>query len=104
VAGIVRRSFNQAEKAADPALKAQLAELHAAVVEMCKHLKTEPEQKDAAEALETLTKEATREQPRQKWYEVSAEGLISAATAVGEVGTKVVGLVKGIAGLLGLVV
>jgi hypothetical protein len=52
-----------------------------------------PQAEELAESLETLTKEATRETPRRKWWELSAEGIREAAQSVGEIGTTAIALV-----------
>jgi hypothetical protein len=66
---------------------------------MCKHL-PEAKQKQAAQDLKTLTDEATSEEPRRKWYELSADGLIEAARSVGEIATPVITAAKAIVALL----
>lgn len=56
----------------------------------------EPKAKEVSEDLATLVNEATREAPRRKWYELSGEGLIEAARAVGALGEPVARSVRGV--------
>jgi hypothetical protein len=42
--------------------------------------------------LDKLVEEATKENPKQKWYSVSIDGLTKAATNLGKVGEPVVKL------------
>ena len=42
--------------------------------------------------LEKLVNEATKDNPRQKWYSVSIDGLIKAAQNLGKVGDEVIDL------------
>ena len=65
-----------------------------------------PEKKaeQAAQDLETLTNEATSREPRRRWYELSAEGLIEAAKTVGKMAEPVVKTVEAILPLPGLLV
>ncbi len=53
-----------------------------------------------ADALDTLTKEATRSAPRKEWWELSAQGIRDAALAVGAIGSTAVELTKKLSGLL----
>lgn len=57
--------------------------------------------KDLSQDVETLGKELASGTPRRKWYELSLEGIKSAAEAVGEVGTP---LIKTVTKLLPLLV
>lgn len=66
-------------------VKKLLKNLTAEVGKMCEGL---PEEKaeQVADDLQTLTKEATKEKPRKKWWELSVEGIKEAAESVGEIG------------------
>jgi hypothetical protein len=57
--------------------------------------------KEAADDLDMLVKEATRDAPRKKWYELSAGGLLEAAKGVGTAGLSIIDLVNKIVGQLG---
>lgn len=46
--------------------------------------------------------EAKKEKPSQKWYSISAQGLVSAAKTVGEVGKPILELIPLITKVLGL--
>lgn len=104
VAGIVQRSFNQAQQTSNEQLKADLTALHAVVTQLCERLPADQQKGDAAEALELLTKEVTRTAPREPWYRVSAQGLMDAAKSVADVGPKVVKLVKEIGASFGFAI
>lgn len=100
VADTIERSFNTAAQAqASDALKDELKKLATQVAELAKQLPPEKAE-EAARDLEALTKEAVSPQPRRKWYELSAEGLIEAATTVAQIGTPIAATVKTILGLL----
>ena len=62
----------------DPELKKKLQELAEQVAEMVKEAPEETAER-AARDLEALTAEAISKEPRRKWYELSAEGLMDAA-------------------------
>jgi len=96
----IQNSFNKAGGAASPeetkALLQQLAEQVAKVAEKL------PEEKAAevADDLERFTEEATKDNPRRKWWELSAEGIREAAESVGTAGTTVISLLEKLGGLL----
>ena len=75
----------------------QLAEQLAKVAEKL------PEEKAAevADDLERFTDEVTKDNPRRKWWELSAEGIREAAESVGTAGTTAIGLLEKLGGLLG---
>jgi len=101
----IENSFNKAA-AADhlpDELQTSLQELSKQVAEMVKHL-PEDRAEEAARDLETLTDEAASGKPRRKWYELSAEGLMDAAKAVGKVAEPVVATVTKILPLLAALV
>lgn len=84
---------------ADREIKDKIKELHEAFTEMSKHL---PEDKDqeAARDLETLSREAISPEPRKKWYQLSADGLIEAAKTVGAIAAPVITTVEAIVSIL----
>lgn len=100
VAETIQRSFNgAAESNAPDDLKEELKTLAMQVAEMVKQLP--PQQgEQAARDLEALTQEAISPQPRRKWYELSGEGLIEAATTVGKIAAPVISTVRTILTLL----
>ena len=53
-----------------------------------------------AQDAETLIKEASKAKPRQKWYEISIEGLKDATKAIGELANPILNIVNKIAELL----
>ncbi|WP_446011798.1 COR domain-containing protein [Candidatus Electrothrix sp.] len=96
----IQNSFNTvAQSAAEPALKAELERLCQQVEQMLPEL-PEEKREEAAQDLDSLVKEATKETPRRKWYELSAEGLIEAAKACAGMATPVTATIKGILALL----
>jgi len=99
-ADTINNAFNTvAQSSAPQDLKAELEKLNQAVAEMVKLL-PEEKQREVAQDLKTLTDEATSSSPRKKWYELSAEGLIEAAKAVGEAATPVITAAKAVLALL----
>lgn len=89
-ADTINNSFNKIAKSDAPdELKQHLQKLNEAVKEMIQRL-PETQQKQAAQDLQTLTDEALSKEPRRKWYELSAEGLIEAAKTVGEIAGPVI--------------
>ncbi|HEV7645223.1 MAG TPA: hypothetical protein VGO50_14865 [Pyrinomonadaceae bacterium] len=100
VADSISNSFNKVEKSgASDELKQKFKELNDQVAEMLKAMPAEKHE-DVAKDLEVLTEEAASKEPRKKWYDLSAEGLIAAATAVGAAAAPVITTVKTILALL----
>lgn len=99
----IDRSFNKATRAdhLSDELQEILQELSRQVEGMVEHLPPKKAE-EVARDLETLTDEAISGKPRRKWYELSAEGLIDAAKAVGEAAEPVIKTVKRILPLLAL--
>ena len=56
--------------------------------------------KEVTQDLKTLTEEATKVEPRKKWYQLSGQGIIDAATAVGVAGKPVIDLTREVMRLL----
>ena len=79
------------------ALLQQLAEQLAKVAEKL------PEEKAAevADDLERFRDEVTKDNPRRKWWELSAEGIREAAESVGAAGTTTISVLEKVRGLLG---
>lgn len=96
----IKDSFNQADSAdISNDLKSVLKELAVAVGKMSEQL-LDAEANQAARDLKSLTDEATSSAPRQKWWELSIEGLKQAAQNVGEIGKPVLDLVAKIVPIL----
>ena len=97
----IQESFNRAAQAeGNDEIKVQLQQLAREVAEMTKALP--PEQaREASRDLDVLTQEALSPAPRKKWYQLAADGLIGAATTVGDVASGVVKVVKAVVSLLG---
>jgi hypothetical protein len=90
VANSIRDSFNRAKEASgSDELRALLERLASQVGSMLQKLDSE-DAKKTADALETLTKEATREKPRREWWELSLKGLTDAAKSVKEIGQPII--------------
>jgi hypothetical protein len=90
VANSIRDSFNRAKEASgSEELRVLLERLASQVGSMLEKLDSE-DAKNTADALETLTKEATREKPRREWWELSLKGLTDAAKSVKEFGQPII--------------
>jgi hypothetical protein len=101
VAEVIKNSFNRAESAESPIeLKRLLKDLSVAVAKLTETMSPD-RAKEAADDLDMLVKEATRDAPRKKWYELSAGGLLEAAKGVGTAGLSIIDLVNKIVGQLG---
>lgn len=94
VVNSIQNSFNKAKDATmDDDLKGLLTDLSIAIVRMIEDLSEEEGQR-AARALQIIIDEATKENPDQKWWQVSVDGLTEAAENVGKVGKPVLDIVK----------
>jgi hypothetical protein len=99
VAKTIKNAFNTAQEAKTPELKVALEELTKRVAEMAKELTSE-QARQVASDLDALAREAVAEKPRQKWWELSAEGLKDAAKAVAGIGPSVIAAVGEVVKLL----
>ncbi len=98
----IQNSFNKInESGISDELKAKLKELSEAVEAMTGEM-PDDKAKEVTDDLQTLVNETTKEEPRQKWYELSAQGLIEAAKTVGTVGQPVIQTVQEVSKLLGM--
>lgn len=100
VATTIQDAFKTIEGGvAAPDLKTELNKLCAQVQEL---LPSVPEQKraDVEQDLSALVSEVSKEKPRRKWYELSAEGLLEAAKACGDIAAPVIATVQKILTLL----
>lgn len=100
VAGMIQDSFKSIAAVENEPLRKQLSDLHNVVSELIAKLPTPEGKQDAAAALKTLTAEATRPDPRPKWFDVSAEGLMDAAKGIVELGGRLVPLLATIRPLI----
>jgi hypothetical protein len=90
VANSIQDSFNTLKQSSLPAnVHSTVETLIKQVAEMSARLPADAA-KQTADDLNAFVKEASSQQPRRKWYELSAEGLLDAAKAVGEVGKPVI--------------
>jgi len=86
VANKIKDSFNKVDSSnVSDNLKEILKMLATEVGKISKELPKE-QAEQVANDLQTLTNEATSENPRKKWWQLSAEGIKEAAQSVGEVG------------------
>jgi hypothetical protein len=100
VANSIKDSFNKVENAnVSNELKSLLKDLAKSVATMSEHLPKEIAGQ-AARDLETLAAEATSKTPREKWWQLSAEGLTKAAKDIGEIGKPVLELAAKIVAIL----
>jgi len=95
----IENSFNKAASAGTPELADKLKALSVQVAELAKKLPADQAEK-ASRDLETLTSEATSEEPRKEWFELSGKGLIEAAKTVAEMAAPVATAVKAVLALL----
>lgn len=96
----IQDSFNQIQQSpAGQELKEKLALLCRQVEEMAKQLPAK-KRKVVSQALSSFVSEASKEAPRKKWYELSAEGLLDAAKACAGIASPVISTVKDVLSLL----
>ena len=96
----IENSFNKAANAnVTDALRESLKALSVEVAKLVAKLPDHAAE-TAARDLETLATEATAKEPRKKWYELSAEGLVDAAKGVAEMAAPIAGAVKAVLALL----
>ena len=85
VADTIQNSFNQIQSSgASDEIKGLLTELTKQVDALCKHL-NEDEAAIVKQDLETLAKEAAKEKPSKKIFEIKLESLKKAAENIGEI-------------------
>lgn len=102
VAENIQNSFNRVSKSsASEEVKTKLETLHKQVADLVGQLPPE-KAKTAADDLEVFSREAISAAPRRKWYELSAEGLIEAASTVAKMAAPITATVKSILGILGM--
>ena len=79
-----------------------LEELQNQVEEILKRLPEEKqnEAQQVADNLEMAIKQATADKPNRKWYSVSAEGLLEAATWVKDFSGEIAGTIKNLGTML----
>jgi internalin A len=100
ITGTVKNSFNKIESStASNELKETLKRLVQAVETMSEALPDE-EATEVKDDLDKLVEEATKENPKQRWYSVSIDGLTKAAENLGKVGEPVIELSQKILSLL----
>ena len=76
--GSIQDSFNHAQQASDKDLRINLESLCKQVEQLSQTMPRDVADQ-VTQDLSTFVMEVTKEQPRRKWYELSAEGLIEAA-------------------------
>jgi len=90
----IKDSFNTIQRAdIKDDLKEQLKQLVQAVEAMAKDMPKEKAE-DIADDMKRLAVEATKEKPNPKWFNVSIDGLITAAQNLGKVGDAVIDLAE----------
>jgi hypothetical protein len=96
----IQDSYNKVNSANTPDdLKTLLKQLAKEVAAISEHLSVEKAEQVARD-LENLTAEATSENPRKEWWQLSVEGLKQAAKDVGEIGEPVLKLATTIVTML----
>ena len=101
VANSIRDSFNRAQESIKNSdLKQAIEQLTSRVGSLVTHLDPDGAKK-AADALDTLTREVGRPEPRKDWWELSLKGLKEAAITVKDVGKPVLETIAKVTELLG---
>jgi hypothetical protein len=100
VVGHIQNSFNQiSDSNAAPDVRRKLELLCTQVSDMVKNL-SEEKQKEISQDLSSFIAEATKPEPRRKWFELSAEGLLAAAKACAGIASPVISTVKEVLALV----
>jgi hypothetical protein len=99
IAHKIENSLNQVAELKNDELRTAITSLAEHVYQLCAQLPAD-KAADTIHYLEQLLLEAKRAKPRPKWYELSAEGLIDSAKAVGGIGQQVVAAVGEVLKLL----
>ncbi len=90
---------NMSDSVADDEIKALIKQLNIEIERVAPQV--DPSQvKKMGKNLEALSKELVNEEPDRRWYEVSLEGIIDAAKAVGAIADPVVSIAKKLVQLL----
>jgi hypothetical protein len=101
VADLINGSFNRVKDSqVNNDLKTNLDALNKAVAAMAQELPADGA-KDAAKALDTVTREATSEKPDEDYFATGSNKLLKIAKAVGEAAGPVVSVIGAVAKLLG---
>lgn len=96
----ITNSFNKAASAeVNDDLKERLKELNIAVAKLAAQLPAEKAE-EVSKDIQALTAEATSKEPRRKWYELSADGLVEAAKAVKDMAAPIATAVGAVLALL----
>lgn len=101
IADSIEKSFNQVTHSQRPDEIKSLFETLLREVAAASNRLPVDKTEDLSQDVETLGKELSRETPRRRWYELSLNGIKSAAEAVGEVGEPII---KAVSKLLPLLV
>lgn len=100
IAETIQNSFNHIQQSgASEDIKTLLTDLVTKVDEMCKAL-PEEEAETVKQDLETFTKEAAKEKPREKFLEISVESIKKAAENIRDIGKPVLEIVAKLLPLL----
>lgn len=96
----IENSFNKVLGSdINPELKERIKEINVEVAKLASKL-PEKAAETLSRDLEAFTSEATSPEPRRKWYELSAEGILEAAKTVAEMTAPVTATVKAVLALL----
>lgn len=100
VADSIQDSFNKLQESTiSDNLKCELDKLVREVTELSKS-QGKQDSRQTAEDLNTFVKETVKPKPRLKWCELSAEGLMDAASSAGALGVSISSIVKNVLDLL----
>ena len=101
VAKKIENSFNKAGAASSPdEIKTLLKQLAQEVAKVAQKL-PDDKAEEVADDLQRLTEEVTKDTPKRKWWQLSADGIREAAQSAGDVGTTAISLLRELLPLLG---
>jgi len=96
----IERTLRAAQDAPDAEMRRSLEQLIVHVGKLIESLDSGERKNEVSRSLQTLVEEASRPAPDKRWYQLAAEGLISAAKTVAALTEPVTSAVKAVLGLL----
>lgn len=99
-AGTIEHSFNKASAVDDQEMRETLQALMSSVARLCESMNN-AEQQSIARKARAFVDEASADEPDRSFLSVTADGLVKAASAVGQMAEPVIAAVKKVLALLG---
>jgi hypothetical protein len=90
IAESIENSFNEVARSQQPDKIKQLFETLLREVATASDRLPADKTKDLSQDVETLAGELARDTPRRRWYELSLDGIKTAAEAVGDIGEPII--------------